>query len=73
MQDGERAKLIVTLRKARGLTQAELAALIGVTPNAVSRWERGVANIQRGHRVKLARKLGVKVEDLGFPGRSPLP
>jgi transcriptional regulator with XRE-family HTH domain len=28
------------LRKSAGLTQAELAATLGVAPNSVARWER---------------------------------
>lgn len=28
-------------RKARGLTQVQLAKYIGVAPNTVARWERG--------------------------------
>lgn len=29
------------LRRRLGLSQAKFAALIGVTPNSVARWERG--------------------------------
>jgi ribosome-binding protein aMBF1 (putative translation factor) len=32
-------------RKARGISQAELAAAIGVSQNSISFWERGVAAI----------------------------
>jgi len=32
---------IRTLREQVGLSQARLAALLGVSPNTVARWERG--------------------------------
>ena len=32
---------IRTLREQAGLSQARLAALLGVAPNTVARWERG--------------------------------
>lgn len=34
---------ITALRKALGLTQVQMAQLLGVHPLTVSRWERGVA------------------------------
>lgn len=34
---------IALLRRARGLTQTQVAERIGVTPQAVSKWERGLA------------------------------
>ena len=33
--------MIAELRREKGMTQAELAAKMGVTDKAVSKWERG--------------------------------
>ena len=35
--------VIASLRKAQGMTQAELAAKMQVTDKAVSKWETGVS------------------------------
>ena len=35
-------EFIASLRKERGLTQSELATMIGVGDKSVSKWERGI-------------------------------
>ena len=35
---------IAALRKERGMTQRDLAQLVGVSDKAVSKWERGVSH-----------------------------
>ncbi|HTU10662.1 MAG TPA: helix-turn-helix transcriptional regulator [Allosphingosinicella sp.] len=52
------------LRAARGLTQAELAALVGVTRKTVNTVENGVFVPSTILALKLARALGVPVEAL---------
>ena len=37
-------KRIADLRKAQGMTQAQLAEKLGITDKAVSKWERGLSN-----------------------------
>ena len=55
------------LRRARGLTQHELALATGVSRSAVAQWETGRAGF--GNRiVRVADVLGVPVRDLKLGG-----
>ena len=59
------AAKIKALRVERGLSQNELAALIGVTSAAISNWEAGTRENIRGKALfSLASALGVGPEDL---------
>lgn len=55
---------LVFWRKKRGLTQTHLAADIGVSQNFLSDMERGKAIGDVVLYAKLARRLGVSIEDL---------
>ena len=55
--EGERIK---QARKARGLSQRGLAALIGVSAMAISKWERGTLFPGSQRLIALAEALGVK-------------
>jgi transcriptional regulator with XRE-family HTH domain len=44
-------------REAKGWTQRDLAARVGVVDLAVSRWERGVAMPQPEHLMRLSVEL----------------
>lgn len=56
---------IAEARRAKGLTQGQLAQAIGASSNmAVSRWERGEIRPSAGHAIALARVLGTTVEAL---------
>ena len=54
--------LIAEKRKEKGLTQAALAAMLGVSGMAVSKWERGLAAPGEAHREHLVNLLGLEVE-----------
>lgn len=52
------------LRKAKDITQVELAQKLGVTQSTVSMWERGVSIPQTKDLGNIAQTLGVTVEEL---------
>lgn len=53
---------ILAKRKERGLTQGEVAARCGVSVQAVSKWERGLAKPSEAILVQLVDFLGLAVE-----------
>ena len=55
---------IGTLRKAKGLTQADLATMLGVSESAVGSWECGDRTPRKDAMWRLAGVLGVTVADL---------
>jgi transcriptional regulator with XRE-family HTH domain len=55
---------ISCVRKKNGLTQAQLAELMGVEPETVSRFERGTATPSLQRIVSIADVLGVSVQHL---------
>ena len=57
-------KRIAALRKEKGLTQEELASHMGVSPQAVSKWENDQTCPDISALPKLARLLGVTVDEL---------
>ena len=57
-------KRIALLRKEKGLTQEELATHMGVSPQAVSKWENDQTCPDISALPKLARLLGVTVDEL---------
>lgn len=57
-------KSLLKLRKARKLTQLQLAELIEVQPRLVSRWETGESKPHFDHIVRLAEILEVSLDML---------
>lgn len=51
-------------RIARGMTQADLAACIGVSRSAVAQWETDRAGQVRGNLARIAEVLGVSTDHL---------
>ena len=65
-------KRIGLLRRQKGMTQEELATQMGVSPQAVSKWENDQTCPDITALPKLARFLGVSVDEL-LSGREELP
>ena len=53
--------LILQKRKERGLTQAELGTMLGISGKAVSKWERGLSKPCDEHLERLIDLLGLPV------------
>lgn len=52
------------IRKHRGITQVQLAEIIGVEQSTISQWETGRSQPSLKIAVKIANALGCKVDDL---------
>lgn len=55
------------LRLERGLTQEAIAKELGVTREAVSRWEAGVSSPRTESLPKLSQLLRCKIDELFLP------
>ena len=58
---------IKTRREQLGLTQNELAKIVGVTQGAVTQWENGISRPGVDTLCKLADVFGCKVDDILNP------
>ena len=52
------------LRVQKGLTQEELADRVGVSRQAVSKWESGTADPSTSNLLALAKLFGISAEEL---------
>ena len=57
-------QFIASQRKQKGMTQAELALLLGITDRAVSKWERGKGMPDASLMLALCEALGITVNEL---------
>lgn len=64
MNDYVFGNFVYSLREKQGLTQADLARQLGVTPAAISKWENGSSKPRVEVLFQLAEILGVRPEEL---------
>lgn len=64
---------ILLLRKQQGLSQEALAEQLGVSRQAVSRWETGSALPDAGNLLQLSRLFGVTADSLLCDESAPTP
>ena len=60
----EIANRLINLRKQSGLSQEELAAKLGLSRQAVSKWDRAEASPDTDNLICLAKIYGVSLDDL---------
>ena len=60
----EIANRLVQLRKKNGLSQEELADKLGLSRQAVSKWERAEASPDTDNLICLAKLYGVSLDEL---------
>ena len=60
----EIANRLAQLRKQKGLSQEQLAEKLGLSRQAVSKWERAEASPDTDNLICLARIYGVSLDDL---------
>ena len=57
-------KKLCELRKSAELTQEAVAEALGVSPQAVSKWENGTSDPSTSNLLALAKLYGVSAEEL---------
>ena len=56
--------IVKNLRKQRNLTQEEMAEILNVSCQAVSKWENGTSDPSTSNLCALAKLYGIPVEEL---------
>ena len=67
------ANRLVELRQSLGLSQEALAASLGVSRQAVSKWERGESSPDTDNLIALAELYGLSVDALVLGRDAPAP
>ncbi len=67
----EIANRLVALRREHGYSQEELAARLGVSRQAVSKWERAESSPDTDNLIALARLYGASLDELLLSGTEP--
>lgn len=57
-------KFIAELRKEKNMTQEELASILGISKNAVSKWERGICLMDMSLLKPLSIALDVSINEI---------
>ena len=60
---------IKTAREALGMTQSELAELLGITQGAVAQWENGLTHPAFERLAQVAEVLGITVDEIASTGQ----
>ena len=68
--DTQIAERLQKIRKEHGYSQEQLADELGVSRQAVSKWERGEASPDTDNLIALARLYGISVDNLLFDSSS---
>lgn len=58
--------LLIRLREERGMTQAELAEKLGISPSAMSAYEQGARVPRDEIKVRIAEFFGVSILDVFY-------
>ena len=66
----ETATKLVALRKKNGLSQEELAERIGVSRQAISKWERAESSPDTDNLISLAKIYGISIDEM-LNGKTP--
>ena len=64
MNDYKFGNFLCMLREKKGMTQAEIANMLGVTTAAVSKWENGSSKPRVDVLIKLANYYNVSIDYL---------
>lgn len=67
----EIADRLVALRREHGYSQEELAARLGVSRQAVSKWERAESSPDTDNLIALARLYGISLDAMLLSGPNP--